>query len=485
MSQSEHPAQRIFKCNHCQGEIEIPYELPPTTAPCPHCGVSTTSPPMPEADDPAPVMPSSVGSVVGIEPAEGSPAPDPTRASEPAATSPAAAPNDVTLIPEETIEIGSGPVVGDATPADQELVVEEAETVQSTAKDETGGKMSAALIFFLALVLLIAGLVMLGLYLLGADERHPVTNDVSERALVERNRFLREGWKPMATEQLRGFLAAETPEEKAQFVLGGQNKIRDMERFYAEPVLEGRDTPLAAFSHFDLQLSDRERGLFLMRYERPAQFNMREFFRPVAPLEVQYKIAEPGLLLSSFAMLENFATDPVRVMAFFKNEGGKLQLDWDVFVQTKYRTLKDFSSLPQPGVSRTFRVVIDEDLPDSLSAEPGRVRFYRITDPSSPDDHVKEAVPVASEMGRTLEVLNWIGLVVNEKPSRTATVKLEWSMKDNSELILKDLVCWEFLNLGGVPGNATPPAIETGVPAVEEAPVVPVPTGGAAATETP
>ena len=44
MTQSEHPATRSFQCEHCGGEIRIPYELPPTEAPCPHCEELIESP---------------------------------------------------------------------------------------------------------------------------------------------------------------------------------------------------------------------------------------------------------------------------------------------------------------------------------------------------------------------------------------------------------------------------------------------------------
>ena len=38
------PTTREFRCIHCNGTIAIPYDLPPTTAPCPHCNNPITSP---------------------------------------------------------------------------------------------------------------------------------------------------------------------------------------------------------------------------------------------------------------------------------------------------------------------------------------------------------------------------------------------------------------------------------------------------------
>ena len=53
MSENTPPATRSFHCESCSGEIQIPYDLPPTTAPCPHCGTEITSPPVPEVAPPA------------------------------------------------------------------------------------------------------------------------------------------------------------------------------------------------------------------------------------------------------------------------------------------------------------------------------------------------------------------------------------------------------------------------------------------------
>ncbi len=270
-----------------------------------------------------------------------------------------------------------------------------------------------------------------------------------DRKVVRRYQFLRDGWTGVATEQLRGFMEAATPEEKAPYVIGGESRLEEMRAFYAEEEFDDGDIPLTAFMHNELDMPDRQRGIFVMSYERPAQFSIREFFRPVAPLEVQYRVEEPDLLLSSFAMLENFAMDPVRVIAYFKQEGDTLMLDWEVFVQTKYRLMREFTSFPRPGTSRMFRVNIQEDIPDSLHADPELVRYYRIADPSNARDYVKVPVAVASVLGRTLSELNWIGGEVGETPVRTATVVLGWTTGADPKLRLEELVCWEFLGLGG------------------------------------
>ncbi|MBG7608481.1 MAG: hypothetical protein IZT59_10690 [Verrucomicrobia bacterium] len=45
---SQPPQQRDFFCNHCNGRIVIPFSLPSTTGPCPHCQGTIVSPPPPE-----------------------------------------------------------------------------------------------------------------------------------------------------------------------------------------------------------------------------------------------------------------------------------------------------------------------------------------------------------------------------------------------------------------------------------------------------
>ena len=433
-----------------------------------------------------PLVDPQVGEVVGDGPVGGAPKEDDPVDEEPRPEQSEEAKS------AEAVEVGKEEV---GSPVAMDREAEEpvgekkgpAKLATDAARREDGSGDSrgvpAALIVFLALGLLIAGLVAGGVFLLRA-RKEELPSKQADRDLVLRNQFLRDGWMAVATERLRGFMEAGTVEEKAKHVIGGGSRQEEMRVFYEGREFGDADTPLAAFIHHELDLPDRKRGIFLMRYERPEQFSIREFFRPVAPLEVQYQVEDPGLLLSSFALLENFAVDPVRVMAFFKQEGDDLLLDWDVYVQTKYRTLKEFSSFPRPGTNRTFRVLIQEDIPESRQPDPKLVRYYRIADPSNAEDYVKVPVPVASEAGRTLAPLNWVGVVVSEVPVRTATVELEWTTGVDPKLRLKEFLCWEFAGLGGEPGKpAGPPPpqaeqVRAGAGGTRAAVPVPVPDGG-------
>jgi hypothetical protein len=282
----------------------------------------------------------------------------------------------------------------------------------------------------------------------------PPVGKMSEEA---RLKFLRDGWKESSSKVLGDFLRAGTVEQKARFVIGGEARIEDMRAFYGEAIdLSEAETPIDLFSHFDLDIADKKRGLFLMQYERPAHFDMTEFFRPVAPLEVQHKIEPPGLLLSAFATPENFAMDPMRVMAFFKEQDGKLLLDWDVYAQTKYRALRHFTNHPQAGRCQAFRVMVREELPASTGLDVTQHRFFRFSDPAHVQDFAQVPVPVESMPGRVLADIAWINIPGRQAQDRYATVELAWTQEEDPRLFLKKVICWEFLGLGGVEGNADP-----------------------------
>ena len=45
MDHKEIPSdKKQFLCTHCSGKVLVPKDLPPTTAPCPYCGGTITSP---------------------------------------------------------------------------------------------------------------------------------------------------------------------------------------------------------------------------------------------------------------------------------------------------------------------------------------------------------------------------------------------------------------------------------------------------------
>jgi len=281
----------------------------------------------------------------------------------------------------------------------------------------------------------------------------PLEREVSEEG---RERFLEQGWKSEASNALAGFLQARSSEEKARHVIGGDVLMREMEKFYTGvSEIDESDTPVNAFSHQQLDIMDRRRGLFLMRFERPSQLKMSEFFRPVAPLEIQHDLKEPGLLLSAFSTRERFAMEPVRVMAFFKEEEGKLLLDWKVYTQTKYRIFKHFINTPRPGAGGVFRVMIRETLPvTKTGTNTNAGRTFSLSDPAFARDQVTVSVLNDELPGRILSELAWINIPDRRDQNRYATVRLSWTNASESQIHLDEVICWEFLGLGGEAGNA-------------------------------
>ena len=253
---------------------------------------------------------------------------------------------------------------------------------------------------------------------------------------------------------LRGYLAATTTQDKIPFILNGSALATKIEDFYGGGRINDSDTPAEAFSIYALTEEDRKRGLFMMIYDQPPQFDIKEFFRPLASLEVQYGVDEADLLLSTLSR-SNFAMEPLRVHAFFKRTPAGLKLDWEVFTQTKYRTLQNFVELPETGQTGIFRVFIVEDVPEKGRAVAG-TRTYRVTDTANTGDSARVNVKVDSDIGRALSIINWRGTKENRPLTRTATVELKWSGPAAApELEISRFVCWEFLGLGGQDTPAT------------------------------
>ncbi len=274
------------------------------------------------------------------------------------------------------------------------------------------------------------------------------SGSVEDKDIKEAN-YIRIGWQNEAYDTLAGFMAANSVETKLPFVHEPEKLKSKMDDFYGGTVINDSDTPADSFSIQDLSEEDRKRGIFMLTYDQPPQFAMKDFFRPLASLEVQYGVDEADILLSTVARVSNFAMEPVRVHAFFKRTDSGLKLDWEVFAQTKYRLFQSFVELPDIGRPETFRVLIVEDVPEKGQGVRG-TRTYRISDPANMADSTRINVLLDSEMGRALSIINWRGTKQNYPTTRTATVTLEWTgQPDNPVLGIKRFICWEFLGLGG------------------------------------
>lgn len=279
----------------------------------------------------------------------------------------------------------------------------------------------------------------------------------SEDKEIREANYIRIGWQKEANEVLGNFMDATGVEGKLPYINGAQRLEQKMNDFYGGTVINDSDTPADSFSVQDLSEEDRRRGIFMMTYDQPPQFALKDFFRPLASLEVQYGVDEADILLSTMARVSNFAMDPVRVHAFFKRTDAGLKLDWEVFAQTKYRLFQSFVELPDIGRPETFRILIVEDVPDKGQGVSG-TRTYRLADPANMSDSARINVVLDSEVGRALSIINWRGTKQTQPITRTATVQLEWTGQPDSPVLeIKRFICWEFLGLGGkeIPATAS------------------------------
>ena len=327
-------------------------------------------------------------------------------------------------------------------------------------KKAKGGKTHSsglipAMLVVLALILAGGGVWYFAAQELGKNITPPVVQSrLGDPAVAEAN-YIRVGWQKDASKLLKDYMAATTAAEKVPFVLNGEQLAPKIEDFFGGSVINDTDTPAEGFSVYDLTEEDRKRGLFMMIYDLPPQFDMKEFFRPLASLEVQYGVDEADLLLSTLARVGNFALEPMRVHAFFKRTSQGLKLDWEIFAQTKYRTFQNFVELPEVGQTGTFRVFIVEDVPEKGRAVVG-ARTYRMVDPANTTDIARVNVKVDSEIGRVLSLINWRDTKENHPITKTATVELKWIGEPNApELSINRFICWEFLGLGGQETPAT------------------------------
>jgi len=325
---------------------------------------------------------------------------------------------------------------------------------RSEAAPAKGGQFPVLLVLLLCLV--IGGVVA---YFVTTEMRGvispPSIRTPSAELPAHEVNYLRVGWQKDASRVLQGFMEARTSKDKLPYVIGGETMAARLAEFYGESAIDDSDTPAASFSVYELSEEDRRRGLFMMTYDQPPQFEMREFFRPLATLEVQHGLDEADLLLTTLARAANFAMDPLRVHAFFKRTPDGLKLDWEIFAQTKYRTFQHFVELPEPGQSGVFRVFIVEDVPDADQDGKGS-RTYRLSDPANITDAARIRVEEDSDVGRTLSVINWRGTEDGRPLTRTATVELSWDGgKNPPQLRISRFICWEFLGLGGEDPQAT------------------------------
>jgi hypothetical protein len=226
----------------------------------------------------------------------------------------------------------------------------------------------------------------------------------SGRAVVE---VSREQAQAEARRALSAFLAASTPEQRAEMVIGGDRMLPLMQAYYA-----GRELDTVAAADF-----------------QPASWSFSKDSPDMVALELPR-----GRALST-------------VVACMKKTDGRWLMDWDIWTQTMGGRFREFLIRPAEG-EHTLRV--------------------RLTSSAVSPDEVKLDVADPFNTGSTLTLEttrpDLTALYLADLPAgttRTATVQLVWlndSLTGTLQAVLRRHVCWGFQGLDGVEAAEREPA---------------------------
>ena len=450
-----------FPCHHCQQLIYIPAGFPGTTAACPHCGNPVKFPeqeatPAPEARVPTP-MPFTAPEVLEEQAPLITPVSNPEEPTRFKVDQP-----EPPRLPAERTVVDPLDVSPDLPRVKPEPVlnpIHEPAAINAR-KNVRKGRLIGVL--SVLVILLLVGGVMLFLSektkdvqsapapVVSSEPSTPAVTDDAPEEPVSNKIWEESDWRENSAQVLGGFLEAATPEGKMKYVIPHDDALENIEIYF--PVgKENTDSSLSEFTVVNSKQQDRENGIFHMHYNRSPQVSTREYF---TPLESQSSVSaktEASLITMASQVDEESLSEPLRINAFFKKTEDGLKLDSSVFIQGKFRTFKAFTEYPQSGKSKVFRVVVSEVLSHELREEVD-VKTYKVYDFTYNQDFVNFPVEVDSEVGKILSVLNWRGTNKRVFP-RTATLELEWTEGSPSNLVIKSVLCWEFLGVGGELGN--------------------------------
>lgn len=390
--------QRQFECEHCQAAILVPIDLPPTSAPCPVCQQITTSPAL----------------------------------SQPVAQV-------------------ARPAVNPERPKNHEKRPDHRDYASDVEKGSGAGLLwgLAALTFL--------GLLAGGFFLFQKSKGNPPPNNGiggdSEIPMTTNAPPQFTGVEEQALDVLKNFLSASTIEEKAKYVIGKETILPDMRAYYGSGSLPKEELRADFFSEWPMDKSDTDRGIYLIEFDRPKQFKLGELFSPITDLKTHLTLKEPDLQTKSRAFRQNFEMEANRARVFLKKTGDELLIDWHTYVQTKDRLFRDFIDYPVAGRKGTFRVSLGEDVSTILQGDPG-VRCYRLVDPAHFEEDIA-IIPIKrdSQPGKEFEKLAWTDVVGQGPAGSGATVVLQWTTDPTPVLQVNEVICWEFLGVGGDPSN--------------------------------
>ena len=393
--------QISFDCEHCQKPVLIGVGLPPTTAPCPHCGYTVTSPDQTETQQEV----VATASVVEESPEEVSQA--------------AAKKGKIPILPAAIVVLLAlgGVMAWVIVNANKE-----GDTAVSPSEDVAAASTEVP-----------------------AESSPDVPLENPDDVIVQQPEVPAVmSVEDQTAQLLSDFITAGSPEEKMQYVIPNDGVLEGLENYFPIGVSDD-DLPISSFVFRGG--NDQDRGIYLMSYRRPAEVGVHDYFQAVSHLDAITQKDDSLLDEVSHSSNDDISSQDLSVIAFFKKMEDGLKLDSSVFIQSKFRTLQAFTGYPQPGKSKVFRVALSEMVSHDFHDDDTK-RVYRVSDFAYPKEFVSVAVDVDSELGDKLAVLNWRGTQQRVK-QRMATVELMWSDDESPVLEMKSLLCWEFLGVGG------------------------------------
>jgi len=355
--------QARFACNHCEKPILIRMGLPPTTAPCPHCGGIVTSPDYRSQEEKEAVFTEK------LEPISEKPVEEQNEAEVPQVAEQSAK-SPTTALPELAEESMH------RTDQLEEAVSENVKAV------ERKGKIPVLPAIIVA-VLAVCGVVVWALGNFKNEEEKPSssTEDIvvvppSPPSIPPIEAPVEKDWESETAQLLGDFLTATSPEEKMQYVIPNNGVLEDLESYF--PAGENTyDTPSFSFNFREGNTHDNQRGIYLMTYRSSADIGMQEYFKPVENMDAVLNGESHSMMEMASHIDENKRPQAMAIHAFFKNTEKGLKLDSSVFIQSKFRTFQAFTQYPQPGKSKVFRVAISETLSHALRDD-DTCRSYRL-----------------------------------------------------------------------------------------------------------
>lgn len=381
------PTQRSFSCPSCQALIYIPLDLPPTTAPCPNCGAPITSPALQETISHLP--------------------------------------------PKKEV----------LAPPPRALAAIDPEPVVSQPP-----RKAPWFISILLLLLIAGGSVLFYQEVLKSNSGRVIPSKAND-ATAPVNTY---NWQRQAREVLRSFLAAKTFEEKSRYVIGGKETLQRLQPIWGDKLLN--EEPISEEEFAAIFTGDEQSliPIYLLLYDRPSYYDIKKFLRPLVSMEVSQGMEELDPLVQSLTIPSHFEMPPLKIQAYFKQTETGLLLDWDIYLQTRYRTLRTFAESAPTGERATFRVLALQDAPLHLDKRMQR-KIYRLTDPIHITDSYRTFTPSGSAAAERMSAIDWLDTPGKHNSLVAATVVLQ--KLPNGEILLEEQICWDFEGLGGTRGN--------------------------------